>query len=388
MAITIGEKRILRSALEPPNTNWLWLKTTDGSPALYEYLSGKWVPFFGSGSSDLPDKYVTGISVNGGAIQYPVSGIVSLTVEGGGGYNPPPGGIPKKDLSDEVKLSLSKANTALQTQKQADWDEDDADDPSYINNKPEFAAVATSGSYNDLSNKPTIPTKVSDLTNDSGFTSNAGTITGITMNGASKGTSGVVDLGTVITSHQDISGKANASDVYTKAQTDTLLAGKQDTLTFDTTPTANSTKPVTSGGIKTYVDGKATITGITTSQDGTFTISLSDGNSYTVNLNHVHPQYAAQKTVESNTDATVTLSADVIYDLGTVAGNKTINLPTTVDQAADYEFRLSYTSGTISGTAISGTTVANNATLSFTAGKTYQVIISGGILYFSETSVS
>lgn len=32
-----------------------------------------------------------------------------------------------------------------------------------------LATVATSGSYNDLSNKPTIPTKVSDLTNDSGF---------------------------------------------------------------------------------------------------------------------------------------------------------------------------------------------------------------------------
>lgn len=31
------------------------------------------------------------------------------------------------------------------------------------------------------------------------------------MNGASKGTSGVIDLGTVITSHQDISGKADKS---------------------------------------------------------------------------------------------------------------------------------------------------------------------------------
>lgn len=40
-------------------------------------------------------------------------------------------------------------------------------------------------------------------------TSNVGTITGIKMNGSSKGTSGVVDLGTVITSHQDISGKVN-----------------------------------------------------------------------------------------------------------------------------------------------------------------------------------
>lgn len=104
-----------------------------------------------------------------------------------------------------------------------------------------------SGSYNDLTNKPTIPTvnnatltiqkngtnvktftanassdvtanitvptKVSELTNDSGFTTNTGTITGITMNGASKGTSGVVDLGTVITAHQDISGKANTADL-------------------------------------------------------------------------------------------------------------------------------------------------------------------------------
>ena len=42
-------------------------------------------------------------------------------------------------------------------------------------------------------------------------TSNVGTITGITMNGSSKGTSGVVDLGTVITAHQDISGKADKS---------------------------------------------------------------------------------------------------------------------------------------------------------------------------------
>ena len=42
-----------------------------------------------------------------------------------------------------------------------------------------------------------------------------GTITGIKMNGASKGTSGVVDLGTVITAHQDISGKQDKSTAVT-----------------------------------------------------------------------------------------------------------------------------------------------------------------------------
>ena len=74
-----------------------------------------------------------------------------------------------------------------------------------------LATVATSGDYDDLSNKPTIPTvptNVSAFTNDAGYTTNVGTITGITMNGASKGTSGVVDLGTVITEHQSLSGYA------------------------------------------------------------------------------------------------------------------------------------------------------------------------------------
>lgn len=46
-----------------------------------------------------------------------------------------------------------------------------------------------------------------------GATANVGTITGITMNGASKGTSGVVNLGTVLTSHQDISSKANRDEI-------------------------------------------------------------------------------------------------------------------------------------------------------------------------------
>ena len=35
----------------------------------------------------------------------------------------------------------------------------------------------------------------------------------------------------------------------------TALAGKQGTLTFDSTPTTDSTNPVTSDGVKSYVDG-------------------------------------------------------------------------------------------------------------------------------------
>jgi len=55
------------------------------------------------------------------------------------------------------------------TQVQSDWSETDTTSMSYILHKPTLSTVATSGSYNDLSNTPTIPTKTSDLTNDSGF---------------------------------------------------------------------------------------------------------------------------------------------------------------------------------------------------------------------------
>ena len=43
------------------------------------------------------------------------------------------------------------------TQVQSDWAETDDQSMSYIKNKPELSSVATSGNYDDLLNKPTIP---------------------------------------------------------------------------------------------------------------------------------------------------------------------------------------------------------------------------------------
>ena len=50
---------------------------------------------------------------------------------------------------------------------------------------------------------------------------------------------------------------AKLSALPTKSELNSDLEGKQDKLTFDTTPTANSTNPVTSGGVKSALDGKA-----------------------------------------------------------------------------------------------------------------------------------
>lgn len=46
------------------------------------------------------------------------------------------------------------------------------------------------------------------------------------------------------------------SDYYTRSEADALLGKKQDALDFDTAPTDSSANPVTSGGVKTALDGK------------------------------------------------------------------------------------------------------------------------------------
>lgn len=88
-------------------------------------------------------------------------------------------GQPGQILSlDENGQNVWKDEQEIPEQEQADWDESDSTEASYIQNKPdlsiyaeksELAPVATSGDYADLSNKPSIPTKVSDLTNDSDY---------------------------------------------------------------------------------------------------------------------------------------------------------------------------------------------------------------------------
>ena len=95
-----------------------------------------------------------------------------------GTYSKPSGGIPKTDLASTVQTSLGKADTALQ-------------------------------SYTEQ------------------YT---GTITGITMNGVSKGTSGVVDLGTVITSHQDLSNYELKPTTVSSSETTASITPQNNTI--------------------------------------------------------------------------------------------------------------------------------------------------------------
>lgn len=84
-------------------------------------------------------------------------------------------------------------------------------------NSADLATVATSGSYDDLSDKPTIPTvptNVSAFTNDAGY----------------------------LTEHQSL------SDYYTKSEVNTELADKQDKLTAGTNITIDANNVISSTG--------------------------------------------------------------------------------------------------------------------------------------------
>lgn len=69
-------------------------------------------------------------------------------------YTKPESGIPKSDLAEDVKTSLGKADTAVQS-----------DALSVYAKKAELATVATSGSYSDLQNIPTDIAKIGNLSN-------------------------------------------------------------------------------------------------------------------------------------------------------------------------------------------------------------------------------
>lgn len=127
---------------------------------------------------------------------------------------------------EQIDAAIGKANTALQQESEPAFNASaskdiTSQDITNWNNKSDF-----SGNYNDLTNKPTIPTvptNVSAFTNDAGY----------------------------LTQHQDISGKEDKTNKVTSVSnlsTDTqypsakcLYDNIKDTITMNVTYTDNTT---------------------------------------------------------------------------------------------------------------------------------------------------
>ena len=81
-------------------------------------------------------------------------GIDAKTFEGIGTTGMVP--APKEGDEGKVLTSTGEWSEFVVELPQSDWKQEDSEQPDYIKNKPELAKVATTGSYNDLKDKPTI----------------------------------------------------------------------------------------------------------------------------------------------------------------------------------------------------------------------------------------
>ena len=117
-------------------------------------------------------------------------------------------------------------------QEQADWSQTDPQAVDYIKNKPNLASVATSGDYDDLNNKPTIPAaQVQSNWNESDTSSkayiqNKPSLAAVATSGNYSDLNGTPTIPTVDQTYDGSSTNAQSGVAIASA-----LQGKQDTLT-------------------------------------------------------------------------------------------------------------------------------------------------------------
>lgn len=82
-------------------------------------------------------------------------------VESGGVYTALSGKVDTNGtdslMTADEHTKLSGIESGAEVNVQSDWNQNDSTADDFVKNKPSLAAVATSGSYSDLSNTPTIP---------------------------------------------------------------------------------------------------------------------------------------------------------------------------------------------------------------------------------------
>ncbi len=257
-------------------------------------LNGNTVPS-GSGNdtlaktSDIPDmsdyiekSLTVGLVKNDGTIDQSdyVKSSDLATVATSGSYN---------DLIDKPTIPAG--------QVQSDWEQADNTAVDYIKNKPTLATVATSGSYNDLSNKPTIPDELADLSDDenhrlvtdtekSAWDAKAdisditGAIEDLDVTGASN-----ISAGKTIKAWSETDGKVSIT-------TQNISITKSQISDFPTIPTVN--------------DGKLTI-----NQNGTLKGEFTANDSDDVTVNLTDTTYTASGLVSIDANNNITTTAEV-----------------------------------------------------------------------------
>ena len=317
---------------------------------------------------------------------------------GAGTYSKPAGGIPASDM----------ASGAIPEQIQSDWNQTDNTAKDYIKNKPNIPSAVSdvvkytpqtlssaqqeqartnigagtssfSGNYNDLSNKPTIPTVPAISTDISADA------TSDTKTASPKAVKDYVDEHGGSDS-EAVKFVAQTLDSTQKAQARTNI-GAQETLVSGVNIVTINSQSILTGGDITVSDGDPGIgiQDVTTpaQYDGTLIITLTDGSTITVDLNHSHPQYY-DKIVGTSIPQGGMLP-DVVYKLGTLTGNVTFSLASPITGNTNHYF-WTFTTGTPAPTITwpANITWAGGYGPALSESKYYEISIMDGIAAYME----
>lgn len=295
-------------------------------------------------------------------------------------------------------------------QVQSDWTETDSSGPAYIKNKPTLATVATSGSYNDLTNKPTIPaavTVVDNLTSTSttdALAANQGRalkkmldeycpIIEDTRSSRVSTITGVAPFASLEDKQMILLHTAMGSWSYANIKLTLSNGIDTDTIPFYCQRAGNISR-VGSGTFSTeqyilciYDDTNtrwlAYSIDSNTEYSATTQAEITAGTSTSSRV--VTPKllvdnFEKRRTyVDNSADASVQLAVTTYNDLGTLSAWKTITLPASYDRADEFVFRFTCNDASLTPTLPTGVVMADNFEWSEMAvGVVFQVSIFDG----------
>ena len=254
---------------------WLWLRANNAYEEFNEEGGG------GGGGSITVDSALSTTSkkpvqnkVVTAAINSKVDSSSLATVATSGSYN---------DLSNKPTIPTIPTQTSAFTNNGSDGTS------TYVE-ADELATVATTGAYSDLSGTPTIPTATGDLTNDSGFITSADlpTKTSDLTNDGSDGTSTYVEasgLATIATSgsYNDLSNKPTIPTVNNG--TLTIRQNGKTLGEFTANQSTNTTVNLTDNSSYSTSEVKTSATWINGKPiyKKTFSFTLANAESTTIN---------------------------------------------------------------------------------------------------------
>lgn len=224
----------------------------------------------------------------------------------------------------------------------------------------DLSEVATSGSYEDLSDKPTIPSKMSDLTNDNNFVSDASYVH--------------TDNNYTSTEKNKLSGIASGAEVNVQSNwTETNTSSDAYIKNKPTIPTVNNGKLIIQKNgtdVKTFTANQSS--NVTANITVPTQVSeLTNDSGYTTNTGTITKVQANGTDVASSGTANIPAATTSKYGVTKLssATNSTSEVLAATPKAvkAAYDLAASKGAGTITGVSVNGTSVATSGVANITS---------------------